>query len=165
VEKQFSSPPKIEKQITTNKTTKLCAVDLNLDGHIAVCTVESAEGTILATRFLEGGYEIAGESQKLLGRIARHRSQTGVLAQGEQDNQALWDKIRHRDESFAHLVSRRIVQFAKEHGATILVFEHLGKLRPEKGKYSCRGKSKRAFPISGRIFSYAKYKAWQEGII
>jgi IS605 OrfB family transposase len=88
-----------------------------------------------------------------------------VLAQGEQDNQALWDKIRHRDESFAHLVSRRIVQFAKEHGASILVFEHLGKLKPEKGKYSRRGNSKRAFPISGRIFSYAKYKAWQEGII
>jgi transposase len=60
VEKQFTSPPKIEKQVTTNPETKICAVDLNLDGHIAVCTVESAEGTILATRFLEGGHEIAG---------------------------------------------------------------------------------------------------------
>jgi IS605 OrfB family transposase len=103
--------------------------------------------------------------KKLLGRIARHRSQTGLLAAGEQDNKDLWDKIRHRDESFAHLVSRRIVQFAKEQGAAILVFEHLGKLKPEQGKYSRRGNSKRAFPISGRMFQYAKYKAWNEGII
>ena len=33
--------------------------------------------------------------------------------------------ISNREESFAHLVSRRIVQFAHERGATILVFEHL----------------------------------------
>jgi hypothetical protein len=39
VERQFDSPPKIEKQVTTNPQTKICAVDLNLDGHIAVCTV------------------------------------------------------------------------------------------------------------------------------
>jgi len=62
-------------------------------------------------------------------------------------------------------VSARIVQFAQEHEATILVFEHLGKLRPEKGKYSRRGKSKRAFWMKGRIFQYAKYKAWNEGMI
>jgi hypothetical protein len=60
VEKQFTSPPTIEKQVTTNPETKICAVDLNLDGHSAVCTVQTAEGTILATRFIEGGREIAG---------------------------------------------------------------------------------------------------------
>jgi putative transposase len=62
-------------------------------------------------------------------------------------------------------VSARIVQFAKEQGATILVFEHLGKLQPEKGKYSKRGNSKRAFWMKGRIFQFAQYKAWDEGII
>ncbi len=62
-------------------------------------------------------------------------------------------------------MSARIVQFAQEHEAPILVFEHLGKLRPEKGKYSRRGKSKRAFWMKGRIFQYAKYKAWNEGMI
>jgi transposase len=118
VERQFTSPPKIEKQVATTPQTRICAVDLNLDGHIAVCTVQTAEGTILATRFLEGGREIAGLRKKLLGRMARHRSQTGLLAPGEQDNKDLWDKIRQR-----------------------------------------------AFPISGRMFQYAKYKAWNEGII
>jgi Putative transposase DNA-binding domain len=43
--------------------------------------------------------------------------------------------------------------------------EHLGTLKPEKGKYSRRGNSKRAFWMKGRIFRYAKYKAWNAGII
>jgi len=165
VDKQFTTPPKIAQQVTANPKTKICTVDLNLDGPIAVCTVQTAEGTILSTRFIGGGREIAGFRKRQLGRIARNRKRTGLIAEGEQDNVALWRKIRTRDEEFAHLVSRRIVDFAQEQGATILVFEHLSKLRPEKGRYSRRGNSKRAFWMKGRIFRYAKYKAWHEGII
>lgn len=165
VEKQFTTPPKIAQQVTAKPETKLCAVDLNLDGPIAVCTVQTAEGTILSTRFIGGGREIAGFRKRQLGRIAGNRNRTGLIAKGEQDNVALWRKISTRDEAFAHLVSRRIVDFAHEHGATILVFEHLSKLRPEKGRYSRRGNRKRAFWMKGRIFRYAKYKAWYEGII
>src|SRR5207302_7330973 len=125
----------------------------------------TVEGTILATTFIGGGQAIAGFRKQLLGRIARNRHQTGLLAEGEQDNKALWRKLRNADEHLSHQVSARIVQFAKEHEATILVFEHLGKLRPEKGKYSRRGNSKRAFWMKGRIFQYAKYKASNEVIL
>jgi putative transposase len=99
------------------------------------------------------------------GRIARNRGKTGMIVEGEQDNAALWRKINNVDESISHLVSARIVQFAKEHGATILVFEYLGNLKPEKGKYSRRGNRKRAFWMKGRIFTYAKYKAYSEGLL
>jgi len=88
-----------------------------------------------------------------------------MIAISEQDNADLWCKIKQVDEQIAHLVSARIVQFAQEQAATILVFEHLGNLKPEKGKYSRRGNSKRAFWMKGRIFIYAKYKAWNEKII
>ena len=165
VEKSFRSPGKIEQHVTTNAHTKICAVDLNMSENIAVATIQTVEGTILATRFISGGKEIAGFRKKQFGRIACNRAMTGVIAEGEQDNADLWRKIRHRDEQLAHLVSVRLVQFAKEHEATILVFEHLGNLKPEKGKYSRRGNSKRAFWMKGRIFTYAKYKAWNEGII
>jgi len=164
VEKRFATPLKIAQQLS-HPETKMCAIDLNLDGSIAVCTVQTAEGTILATRFIGGGRAIAGIRSRQLGRIARNRERTGFIAEGEQDNVALWRKIRNRDEAFAHLVSRRIVDFAHEQEATILVFEHLSKLRPEKGRYSRRGNRKRAFWMKGRIFRYATYKAWQEGII
>ena len=163
--KQFASPSKIAKQVLTGTQTKICAVDLNLNEQLAVCTIQTVEGTILATKFIGGGREISGFRKKQLGRIARNRRKTGIIAEGEQDNAGLWRKITHVDEHIAHLVSARIVQFAKEHGATILAFEHLGNLKPAKGKYSHRGNSKRAFWMKGRIFKYAKYKAYHEGIL
>jgi len=165
IEKQFKSPGKIEKQIRSPEQTKICSVDLNLDQHLAVCTVRTVEGSILATKFISGGRWVNGLRKKLLGRVARNRRKTGIIVEGEQDNADLWRKIRNTDEQVAHLVSARIVQFAKQHEASILVFEHLGNLKPAKGMYSRRGNSKRAFWMKGRIFNYAKYKAYNAGIL
>ncbi|GHO59681.1 hypothetical protein KSB_81560 [Ktedonobacter robiniae] len=162
IEKALETPTKVVEQIAF-KQTCLCAVDVNLDQHLAVCTVQTVEGTILATSFIGNGTAIAGFRKRLLGRIARNRSQTGIIAQGEQDNVALWRKIRHLDEHIEHQVSARIIQFAIEQQASILVFEHLGNLRPEKGRYSRRSNLKRAYWMKGRIFKYAKYKAWNAG--
>ena len=165
MEKQFKSPGKIDKQVTTNAHTKMCAVDLNINENLAVCTIQTVEGTILATKFIHGGRRISGFRKQQLGRIARNRRKTGIIAEGEQDNVHLWNKIRHGDEQVAHVVSARIVQFARQHEATILVFEHLGNLKPAKGKYSKRGNDKRAYWMKGRIFTYAKYKAYNAGIL
>ncbi len=165
LEKQFSSPATIEQQVTTHAQTKICAVDLNINEQLAVCTIQTVAGTILATRFIGGGRRIAGFRKKLLGRIARNRRKTGMIAEGEQDNADRWRKIRNVDDSSAHLVSARIVQFARQHEATIVVFEHLGSLKPQKGKYSHRGNSKRAFWMKGRLFKYAKYKSYHEGML
>ncbi len=60
IEKQFKSPGKIEKQVTTNAQTKICAVDLNINEHIAVCTIQTVEGSILATKFIGGGRRLSG---------------------------------------------------------------------------------------------------------
>src|SRR5712692_10022840 len=165
LEKHFRSTRTIENQVTTNTATTICAVDLNLNEHLAVCTIQTVEGTILATTFIGGGRRISGFRKKQLGWIARNRRKTGIIAEGEQDNADLWRKISSRDDDLAHLVSARIVQFAVKHEATILVFEHLGNLKPEKGKYSHRSNSKRAFWMKGRIFSFTKYKAWNSRII
>jgi putative transposase len=165
LEKAFEAPQKVEEQVKNQKATNICAVDLNLGEQIAVCTIQSTEGTTLATHFIGGGNAVNGFRKKALGRIARNRSRTGIIAEGEQDNVARRQKIRHRDDYEAHRISRRIVQFAQAQGASILVFEHLGNLQPEKGKYSRRGNQKRAFWMKGRIFRYSKYKAWQLRII
>ena len=165
IEKTFKTPEKIVTQVTTNQSTRICAIDLNLDHHLAVCTIQTVEGTILATHFISGGRAIHGFRKQLLGQIARNRRKTGILAEDEQDNVDLWNKIRQVDEHIAHLVSARIVQFAVQHEASILVFEHLGNLKPTAGKYSHRGNRKRAFWMKGRIFTFAKYKAWKAGII
>ena len=164
IEKSFATPAKIANQLT-NTATAICAIDLNIGNNLAVCTIQTVEGTILATQFITGGKRIHGFRKRQLGRIARNRSKTGTIAQGEQDNAALWQRIRHADEALSHLVSTRIVQFAQAHGASILVFEHLGNLKPKKGKYSKRGNMKRAYWMKGRIFTCAKYKAWNAGML
>ncbi len=101
----------------------MCSVDLNITKHLAVCSILTVEGTVVATRFIKGGKQLHGLRKRQLGRIARNRSKTGMIAEGEQDNAALWAKIRALDEESAHQVSHRIVLFAKEHQASILVFE------------------------------------------
>jgi putative transposase len=163
--KAFKSPPKVEEQVTGNSDTKICAIDLNLGENIAVGTIQTVEGTVLATRFFKGGRRVNGFRKKQLGRVARNRHRTGKIAKEQQDNAALWDKLNNRNDYESHRISRRIVQFAQKHGATVIVFEHLGNLRPTKGKYSHRGNTKRAYWMKGRIFEYAKYKAFEKGIL
>jgi IS605 OrfB family transposase len=165
LERAFKSPGKVETQLTTNPDVHICSVDLNIDKHLAVCTIQTVEGTVLATQFIDGGKALHGFRKKLLGRIARKRGKTRIIAEGEQDNAALWAKVRNVDKQAAHRVSCRIVDFAKKHRATILVFEHLGHFRPQKGKYSKRGNEKRTYWLRGKIFKYSKYKAWNEGIV
>lgn len=157
-------PERVEKQLQ-DPGTRICAVDLNVNDALAVCVILTADGTALATHFIRGGDELHGRRKSLLGRIARNRGRSGIIAEGEQDNAALWAKINHLDRDTAHRVSRRIVEFAQAHGATVIVFEHLGSFRPEKGRYSRRGNSKRAYWLRGRIFHHTRYKAWAEGIL
>ncbi|HEX2910827.1 MAG TPA: transposase [Chloroflexia bacterium] len=163
--KQFASPGKLEKQLKENPGLKVCAVDLNINEHLAVCTVQTAEGTVTATRFIGGGKQLHGFRKRLLGRVAINRSKTGLIAEGEQDNKRLWQKIRHLDEDMAHQVSHRIIEFARENGANILVFEHLANFKPEKGRYSKRSNEKRSYWLRGRIFHHTRYKAWSQGIV
>jgi putative transposase len=165
LEQALPKPGKVAHQLGTNPDVRICSVDLNITKHLAVCTIQTVEGTVMATRFIGGGKELHGLRKRQLGRIARNRRKTGIIAQGEQDNVALWTKIRALGEESAHQVSHRIVEFAKEYHAHILVFEHLGHFRPQKGKYSKRGNEKRSYWLRGKIFKYCKYKAWNEGIV
>src|SRR5260370_32394372 len=91
VEKKISNPVKIEKQIKTNSETRICAVDLNINEQLAVCTIRDVEGSTLATLFIGGGQRVSGLRKKHLGRIPRSRSRTGLIAQNELDNADLWN--------------------------------------------------------------------------
>ena len=165
VEKENIKVQKISEQ-TKDPELKICTVDLNIGDRLAVCGIFKSDGTQVATRFICGGDNLNGRRKRLLGIIATKRSLTsGILPEDIQDNKNLWNKIQHIDNYEAHRVSRRIVEFAQEHGASIIVFEHLGNFRPEKGKYSKWGNSKRSYWLRGKIYHYAKYKAWEHGII
>jgi putative transposase len=59
LEKPFQAPAKVIEQLTAAET-RICAVDLNLDHHLAVCSVQSARGTRLSTSFIGNGTAVAG---------------------------------------------------------------------------------------------------------
>jgi putative transposase len=60
VEKKMKNPIKIEKQIKTKSDTRICAVDLNINEQLAVCTIRDVEGSTLATLFIGGGQRVSG---------------------------------------------------------------------------------------------------------
>jgi IS605 OrfB family transposase len=164
VQKERPKISRIEIQVK-NPDLRICAVDLNIGDRLAVCGIFKSDGTQVATRFIRGGDSLNGRRKRLLGIVAVKRSLTGTVNKDEQDNKSLWDKIQRINDCEAHRVSRRILEFALEHGASIIVFEHLGGFKPIKGSYSRRGNSKRAYWLRGRIFHYTWYKAWEYGII
>src|SRR6266536_5995643 len=80
IEKKFSAPCKVEQQFTTQAQTRICSVDLNITQHLAVCTILTVEGTVVATRFIGGGKQLHGLRKRQLGRIVRNRRKTGIIA-------------------------------------------------------------------------------------
>jgi len=113
IERELARPKKVETQVKEIPETRICSVDLNINEHLAVCTIQTVEGTVVATRFIGGGKQLHGLRKRQLGRIARKRSKTGIIAEDEQDNKHLWAKVRALDSDTAHQVSHRIVAFAK----------------------------------------------------
>jgi putative transposase len=164
VKTEFSRPKKIADQVK-DQGLKVCAVDLNVNDALAVCCILSPDGTVDASRFIRGGRYLQHRRKRILGIIATKRAKTGTLQEGIRDNGNRWKKIQAIDQDSAHQVSSRIVEFAAQHDARILVFEHLGNFRPQRGKASRRGNDKRTYWLRGKIFAYSKYKAWEQGII
>jgi hypothetical protein len=64
VEKKITVPGKIEKQIKHIEHTRICAIDLNINEQLAVCTIRDVEGSTLATRFIGGGQRVNGRRRE-----------------------------------------------------------------------------------------------------
>jgi IS605 OrfB family transposase len=140
-----------------------CSVDLGINNH-AVLTIQDAKGRVYATKFISGGKDIHLR-KRLLEKIVRLQKQTKSIPEGERFAKDLWDKISNFNNDIAHQVSRQIVNFAKEHGATVIVFEHLTNLKPEKGAKSHWLNRKLGYWLKARIFEYNQYKALHASIL
>lgn len=165
--KQIPTPGKIKEQVQNPNGITICSVDLNLDGTIAVASILSSDGTgnveELATLFVNGNNAIQHRRKRELGRIARAYSRTnkgfGNTKEGDCSNR--FKKIRNRDDYESHRISKRLVQFAHKHRATVIVFECLTNLRPDRAKYSRRSNQKRAYWLKSKIVKRTRYKAFQ----
>jgi hypothetical protein len=103
LEKTFAAPAIVEQQVTSNQETRICAVDLNLDQHLAVCSVQTAEGTRLSTSFIGEGTAIAGTRCEAAWTYCRQPF-TNWHHCGKRTGQCRLAarKIRHVDEQIAH---------------------------------------------------------------
>ncbi len=151
------------KELAKDPFLRICAVDLGINRH-AVMSIQDTKGRILAVKFIHGAQE-NHLRKRCLEKIVRLQAKTGIIPERERFARDLWDKIARLNNETAHRVSRRIVDFAQSHGAKIIVFEHLGSLKPAKGTKSHRLNQKFIFWVKGRTFQYTRYKALHQGII
>lgn len=63
---------------------------------------------------------------------------------------------------YSRAVSRELVEFANHWQSDIISFEHLGNLKPKRGKYSRRSNQKRAYWLKGKVYEQVKRIAYQD---
>lgn len=127
-------------------------------------TVQDIEGRVLATRFLPGA-KYSRLRKRYLEKVVRLQRQIRSIPEGETFAHDLWERISNYDDYLAHWISQRIVDFAIEHGAKIIVFENLKSPQSEKGTKSHYLNQKVGYWVRDQVFRYAKYKALQAGIL
>lgn len=165
--------PKLKSvEALMQEATRICSVDLNISEHLAVCTILTLDGECVATKFIRGGQDLNHRRRRQLGRIYRRMSDTGVVGKDEQHCRRRWDKVQNINRNEAHRVSRRIVEFALQHGASIIVFENLKNFRPRKTDVNGQGKRrssranlKRSLWLRGMVQQFTGYKGQEFGIV
>lgn len=95
-----------------------------------------------------------------LGRIAQTMSKTGIIHEGFCFKK--WKKIRLREAQMGRKVARQIVNLLAGYNCKFVAFEHLGNLRPCKGKYSRRSNQKRSYWLKSKIFNNVRTSAYQD---
>ncbi len=65
VEKDVSNPDTVKEQVTSRPEVRVCSVKLSAGDSLAVCTIQTREGTALATRFIHGGSQLNVMRDKL----------------------------------------------------------------------------------------------------
>lgn len=151
------------EELVKDPTLRICLVDLGMNRH-AAATIQDAKGRVYAVKFISAAKD-NHLRKRHLEKIVSLQMQTGVIPEGERFAKHLWDKVSNLNDDIAHRVSREIVEFARRHGAKIIVFEHLGSLKPSRGTKSHLLNQKFIFWVKGRIFRYTRYKALHEGIV
>ena len=122
----------LEKQVELSSKEifdqKVCAVDLGITTD-ATCSVLDVHGTVLSRKFITCGREKDSVANAL------HRVSVFQRLHGSHDTGRLWNVAKRRNLNLAHLVARKIVDFAIANECDVIVFEYLdtkGKKRGSK---------------------------------
>jgi IS605 OrfB family transposase len=112
------------------KSDLVCSVDLGINTS-AVAVIVDSHGTVYARKFFKRGLDI-DHVGKLMTAIRHKAILTKNLFKGFAAN--LYRKAYNTLKNMAHHVSRGIVDFAAEHGCSVIVLEDMKGWRPKAGK-------------------------------
>lgn len=78
----------------------------------------------------------------------------------------MWKHISKMNDSYAHLVSTRIIEIALEYGVDVIIIENLRKFRNRKReKRSRKFNRKFTYWLKGKLEFNLRYKALEHGIL
>ena len=150
-------------------TERICAVAFPGGDCMAVLAILDKDGNCQESLFIRGGKQFAHEKKKLLNRICKNRASMGLLGEevkdrlSDEENKYLKEKIKNLSDTYAHKVSRQIVDFCEKQNIEILVvpnyrqtinLNQMGYLKATSYDW-----------IGRRIIQYLRYKAFGEGMV
>ena len=148
----FTEEVKLSETPVTNQ--RICAVDLGLNSD-AVCSIMSADGTVLARKFINFPSE-KDHLWHVLNRIRRYQRE-----HGSQNVQSFWKYARRLNDELAKKISSAIIDFAVLYSVDCIVFEYLD-FRGRKTKGS-KAQRLHMWRKNG-IQQYVEHKAHRCGI-
>lgn len=144
----------VELSETPVTDQRICAVDLGLNSD-AVCSIMSADGTVLTRKFINFPSE-KDHLWHVLNRIKRYQRE-----HGSQNVQSFWKYARRLNDELAKKISSAIVDFAVLYSVDCIVFEYLD-FRGRKAKGS-KAQRLHMWRKNG-IQQYVEHKAHRCGI-
>lgn len=109
-----------------------CSVDLGINTS-ATCSIITSDGTVVARSFINQASE-KDRLNSLLGKLSKATRNSGI----KNSKPNLWRKINNIKKHIAIDTMNKIIAFAQANNATVIVFEHLGKMRVPKGFYGAK---------------------------
>ena len=86
--------------------------------------------------------------------------QTGIVDAGF--GSTMWERLHNAEIEAGRTYARRIVEFAQKWQCSVISFEHLVNLRPQRGKYSRRSNQKRGYWLKSRVYQQVSRVAYQD---
>ncbi len=141
---------------------RVCSVIFTNRNATAVCCILDEAGNQMSSFYIKGGREYAHLCAQVLQKIGRSKQSSGEDG-NQKANRKYWTKLKHLNEHYSHMFSRKIVDYCLEHGAKVLVLPKFAKPYSDYLMISAGNWS--PLHLSVQIREKVKYKAWQRGIV
>ena len=140
---------------------KILAVSFPHADTMAVCAILLKNGKMEGYEYIRGGKEWRGKKKRLLERLEKSQKSRKQIC--VSDNKKIFQKIENLNDSYAHQISRQILEYGKKHQIQVIAVPNyeMG-IEFSKRKYF---EGNRFDWIGRKIIKYLKYKAFQEGMI